>query len=94
MATKEERPYGRNAGAWHQTVSKSDPCDSRGRVPKKSQQVDLNAPAVAAKPYERDSSKDEKTYDPREPKGAGDYNCAGATRSSIKGASTRANKRV
>jgi hypothetical protein len=94
MATKqkEEKPYGRNAGAWHQTVSKSDPCDSRGKASKKSQQVDLNAPAEAAKPYERDSSKDERTYDAREPKGAGDYSVG--TRSSIKGTSTRANKRA
>jgi hypothetical protein len=92
MATKEERPYGRNTGAWHQTVSKSDPCDTHGKASKKSQRVELNAPAAAAKPYERDSSKDEKTYDPREPRGKGDY--AQGTRSSIAGTSTRANKRV
>ena len=92
MATKEERPYGRNAGAWHQVVSKSDPCDSRGKTPKANQQVDQSAKPVGAGPYERDSTKDESTYDPREPKGAGDYSVG--TRSSIKGTSTRANKRV
>jgi hypothetical protein len=54
--------------------------------------VDQNAKPVAAKPYERDSSKDEKTYNPREPKGKGDY--AAGTRSSISGTSTRRNKRT
>ena len=92
MSTKEEAPYGVNRGAWHQTISKSDPCDSHGKLSKASQQVDQNAKPVAAKPYERDSSKDEKTYNPREPKGKGDY--AAGTRSSISGTSTRRNKRT
>lgn len=92
MATKEERPYGRNAGAWHQQSSRSSNVDSRGGVSKKSQQVQQNAPAVTAKPYERDSTKDESTYDPHEPRGKGDY--AQGTRSSISGTSTRANKRT
>ena len=96
MASKksaDEKPYGRNTGAWHQQVSRSNECDSLGGVSKKSQQVDQNAKPVAAKPYERDSSKDASTFDPREPQPKGSYDCGGATRSSVKGNSTRANKR-
>ena len=89
----DEKPYGRNTGAWHQVVSKSDPCDSHGKMSKANQQVDQSAKPVAAKPYERDSSKDESTFDPREPQPKGSYDCGGATRSSVKGNSTRANKR-
>jgi len=73
-------------------VSKSDPCDSRGKTPKRKQQVDQNAKPVGARPYERDSTEDESTYDAREPKGAGDYGVG--TRSSVKVTSTRANKRA
>jgi len=93
MATRQkgEIPYGANRGGWHQIVSKSDPCDTHGKMSKSSQQVDQNAKPIAAKPYECDSTKDEATYDPREPKGAGDYSVG--TRSSVKGTSTRANKR-
>jgi len=92
MGAKEEAPYGNNKGAWHQVVSKSDPCGSRGKIPKGKQQVNQNAKPVGARPYERDSTKDESTYDAREPKGAGDYSVG--TRSSIKGTSTRTNKRT
>jgi hypothetical protein len=94
MSNKEEAPYGANRGAWHQVTSKSDSCDSHGKLSKASQQVNQNAKSVAAKPYERDSSKDESNYDPREPKPKGSYDCDGATRSSVRGNSTRANKRV
>jgi len=79
-------------GAWHQTISKSDALDSRGGISKKSQQVSQNAPSVPAHLPERGGTKDEATYDPREPKGKGDY--AVGTRSSISGTSTRANKRT
>jgi hypothetical protein len=89
---EEDRPYGANRSAWHQQNSKSDPRDSHGRLSKASQQVDQNTKPVAAKPYERDSSKDEKAFDPREPKPKGSYDCGGATRSSVKGGSTRDNK--
>jgi len=92
LKTGDEQPYGNNTGAWHQVVSKSDPCDSHGKIPKAKQQVDQNAKDVPAHPPERGGTKDEKTYDPREPKGKGDY--ARGTRSSISGTSTRANKRT
>jgi len=92
LKSDDEQPYGNNQGAWHQVVSKSDPCDSHGKIPKAKQQVDRSAKPVAAKPYERDSSKDLKTFDPREPKGKGDY--SEGTRSSISGTSTRANKKI
>jgi hypothetical protein len=88
----DEKPYGNSTGGWHQVVSKSDECDSLGGVSKNSQQVKQNAPDVPAHPPERTGSKDSKTFDAREPKGAGDY--AEGTRSSISGTSTRANKRV
>jgi hypothetical protein len=52
----EEQPYGNSTGAWHQVVSKSDPCDSRGKIPKANQQVDQNTKPVGAKLCERDST--------------------------------------
>jgi len=70
-AKKEEAPYGPNRTAWHQQVSGSDPCDSLGGYSKSSQQVDQNAAPVTANPYERGGTNDEKTFDPREPRGAG-----------------------
>ena len=69
----EDRPYGRSAGAFHQDISRSNPCDSHGGTSKRSQQVRQEAPAVAACPPERGGSKDQKTFDPREPKPKGAY---------------------
>ena len=77
----EDRPYGKDRAAYHQQVSNSDPCDSRGGVSKKSQQVQQDAPAVG---HPRKSEPD--TYDPRLPSGAGDY--GEQTRSSVRGCRT------
>lgn len=90
--TADEQPYGNNDGAWHQEVSRSSAEDALGGRSKKSQAVSQNAPDVAAEPPKRGGTKDEATYDPREPKGKGNY--AEGTRSSISGTSTRANKRT
>ena len=92
--TNGDKPYGANRGAWHQVTSKSDPGDSHGHIPKSQQQVDQHSKPAAAQRPERTGTKDETTYDPREPKPRGSYDCGGATRSSVTGNSTRANKRT
>jgi len=77
----EDRPYGKDRAVYHQQVSNSDPCDSRGRVAKNAQQVRQDAPAKAH-PHKSEPTR----YDPRLPSGAGDY--AEGTRSSVRGSRT------
>lgn len=83
VTSTEEKPYGNSASAWHQISSRSSERDSLGGPgrSKKSQQVSQDAPAVGH-PHKSEAP----TYDPRLPKGAGNY--AEETRSSVRGSST------